>query len=38
MPKGPPYHYTIVLKETWGDRANCEIISIRSIIDMRYRV
>ena len=37
MPKGPSYHYTTVLKEIRGNRANREIISIRSIIDIRYR-
>ena len=36
MLKGLSYHYTTVLKETRDDRANCEIISIKSIIDMRY--
>ena len=35
MLKEPSYYYTTVLKETRGDRANCEITSIRSIIDMR---
>ena len=36
MLKGPSYYYTIALKETRDDRANSEIMSIRSIIDIRY--